>query len=697
MKIRASLFFYCFVLALRLAAQDRAELKKTGSHHLAESNYRQALEAYLQYDLIEPGIPEILANIGICYFHLNQPGEAQLFLERAVLGKAPAVAYYYLGKVHHAQLDFEQAAAQYKLFLKKTKRGRPLREATKSDIHRCGTGIRIRRKPALASVIHLGSIVNSEGEEFKPIFRTGQETRLFFSSTRLETAGGFSSRENGSAIFYSDLTDGDWSVPKPLGKLMNSGEHEIALGFLGGGRQLCFFRGEDLGSRAMLMDTLRENGQPSPLLSDQYDSPMHPELGDCSPFWFNDSTLLFASARPGGFGGLDLFVTHFSDGIWSPPANLGPTINSAYDETSPFLAADGRTLFFSTNDVERSMGGHDVLTSTFLDWTGRWSPAENLGLPINSVGDEQDLVLSTDGSRAFFASNRHEGLGGLDLFVAFFEESRREMSTVSQPSVFHQSELPANPPMPHSAMVPITSFESLSTLTLEIVQLPTIGGSLSQTAYAQLDQLSQLLREFPQAKVTIVVHAAPGDDVPAFFQTTSQQLTARLTGLNAIAENISIQCLGVRCPVSAAAAENRRMELLFSKPSIFPFDIQYQVLPETAHAARYHRLAMSNLCFRPEFVLPDLTAHPEMVDRLFQLYPNGTLTQQPVNGALAFSPGIYLSPESAADWANDLQQNGFPNAAVNAFVRGWRVEKGEEAAKLLDEFPQLKHFLEKED
>lgn len=130
-------------------------------------------------------------------------------------------------------------------------------------------------------------------------------------------------------------------------------------------------------------------------------------------------TLLFAGARaestPDRNGNLtmDLFLSRkAADGSWSPAEKLPPPLNSDAQDKSPFLHPDGKTLYFSSNRTP-SGGGFDVWRSQ-RDSTGRWSEPINMGLPLNSNGDEHGLVVSTDGTQAIFASRRR-GTQGLDL------------------------------------------------------------------------------------------------------------------------------------------------------------------------------------------------------------------------------------------------------------------------------------------
>ena len=124
--------------------------------------------------------------------------------------------------------------------------------------------------------------------------------------------------------------------------------------------------------------------------------------------------IIFASDRLGGFGKTDLYEINLIDGEWSDPINLGPFVNSKEHDKSPFLHADGNTLFFSSNNFP-SLGGFDIFYSR-KDSLGNWLKPVNIGYPINTISDEVSLFVTTDGRTAYFASNQLDGAGGWDIY-----------------------------------------------------------------------------------------------------------------------------------------------------------------------------------------------------------------------------------------------------------------------------------------
>jgi hypothetical protein len=126
-------------------------------------------------------------------------------------------------------------------------------------------------------------------------------------------------------------------------------------------------------------------------------------------------TMYFTSDRPGGFGGRDIYkVTKLPDGAWSAPQNLGPTINTAYDEESPFIAVDNKTLYFSSNGP-KSIGGFDVFL-TIKDKEGVGLTPINLGYPLNSCNDDLFYTTTVNGLKGYLTSFRKGGFGEKDIY-----------------------------------------------------------------------------------------------------------------------------------------------------------------------------------------------------------------------------------------------------------------------------------------
>ncbi|MEM8908550.1 MAG: hypothetical protein AAGD05_11935, partial [Bacteroidota bacterium] len=425
-------------------AQSAKQLKKDAEAYYKKEKYPEALNLFLKYQRLEKTDAEMLQRIGISFYHTNDTENAKKHLLYVLDNekKVDADVHFYLGKTFQAEKSFKQAIVHYKNYLKAIKSNHPERQAVKDIIKRCASGMRLKYAEELALVENLGEKVNSVDDDFGPVLSPNFDGKLYFSSSRKGNKGGARDK-NGRAderygryssdIFSTLIINGEWTATAPLESLLNSPRFDVVLDFNDNGQVMYYFKGPDLYSGQILVDSFSSTQQL--LYAQAFQGPMNPAVGDGHPFFFNDTTLLFTSTRPGGYGGKDIYISTYQQGTWSPAENLGPEINSNYDEISPFLAKDGRTLFFSSNHP-RSMGGMDIFKARYDDAKTRWGTPKNLGAPINSPGDDAYFRFAKDGLQAFFSSNRTEGLGKSDLYVAYYKSNQYEQKVASVPVLF---------------------------------------------------------------------------------------------------------------------------------------------------------------------------------------------------------------------------------------------------------------------
>lgn len=185
--------------------------------------------------------------------------------------------------------------------------------------------------------------------------------------TKLVSTSGYHNYD----LYYSEFIDGEWTEPKSLGPNIN--------------------RPDSWESQASLSS--------------------------------DGKVLFFASDRPGTYGGSDIWYSQRnSDGTWRKPVNLGPTINTPENERSPFLHTDSKTLYFSSSGHD-GMGGQDIFFSK-LDEKNRWTAPTNIGYPINSENDEVDFFVSLDGKTGYFSSNNIDNQDWNIYEFELYEEAR---------------------------------------------------------------------------------------------------------------------------------------------------------------------------------------------------------------------------------------------------------------------------------
>lgn len=684
--IRTSCFLLLCVFSLSVRSQNYEGLARQAGVFFENKNFPIALDLYGTMNQQRPNDAFTLHRMGVCYFEVNQLKEAEDYLFQSLhFAKYDlAESYLYLGKVYHAQLEFEKAISHYKLFLKNSPAKHAKRQMVKDEIRRCALGMIVRRQPPIAEVVQAGDSVNSEMDECNPLPSPNFADVFYFASDRAKNARDESLSHD---IYFTEKDAGVWGAPEPLGLSINSAQNELPLGFNEAGDIMFFFRGNSLFSGDVLVDTFSENRLGKKATQPQFESPIRAWEGDCDPYFFNDTCLLFASRRPGGFGGLDIYITTFSCSSWSVPENLGPVINSAYDDRSPFLAPDGRTLYFSTNDSHRSIGGMDLLKSVFLDQVGKWTPPENLGFPFNSAGDEVGFRLTANGILALFASSRKTALGQRDIYLAYFTEKQTRQLQHSDPTLFSDV---------HPLPVEEKNIQQLSTerasenfnqfelhpIVYENPQMP-----FSAAAESLLEKYADWLKKYPQLNIVLVGYAKENDGDLLLTRTALQQAAFLLEESGVDLKQLKLLTVGEKY----SGTGQGQIDLFVANPEILSVPIQARTTSGELFQKKFFIKSMSSLVYQVRIPIRGATTIAE----LRRFYPQGMVAEFPATGQVWFTLGHQLSWDAVLEAEQEANKLGFAETFVSPLLNGWELTK-QEAALHLHEFPELANFIGKE-
>jgi hypothetical protein len=259
----------------------------------------------------------------------------------------------------------------------------------------------------VGEVVQLGDGVNSAADEYFPVLSADQQL-LYFTSRE----NPFSDED----LFVSSQDAGNWGPSKPYAPALRTPQNEGMCTFVRNQRRIFFTacgRSEvagtcDLWEASIKGSSVRAIGEPAgELNSDAWESQ--------ASISCDGRRIYFASNRAGGEGGTDIWRSDLqSDGTWGTPVNLGVPINTPGDEEAPFITNDGHTLFFSS-DGHPGLGEQDIFIARTLD-NGTWGTPTNLGMPVNSSYRELGCFITADGKQGFFASNREGGYGGMDIY-----------------------------------------------------------------------------------------------------------------------------------------------------------------------------------------------------------------------------------------------------------------------------------------
>lgn len=344
--------------------------------------------------------------------------EARMAYERALLINktvAPDVIYG-LAETVFATQDYLKAKQHFTEFLVLDSSSEKARRAKKYLLD-CDFADLAIKKPVKYNPVNLGEGVNTPDAEYFPAITADGETLVF---TR---------QVNGNEDFWTaQFKNNAWGLATPLSNKINTEKYNEGAQTISPDGKYLFFTGcnrpDGLG-RCDIYVSHREGkdwGEPY-----NVGQPVNSEFWESQPAISPDGrTLYFISNRPGGFGGYDIWKSTITDDAkWGPAINLGPEINTPFDENTPFLHVDGKTLYFSSNGWP-GFGNKDIYFSR-LGNNDQWQRPVNIGYPINSFEDESGLIVSADGNLGLFSSNLKGGYGMQDIYSFGIPETARPL------------------------------------------------------------------------------------------------------------------------------------------------------------------------------------------------------------------------------------------------------------------------------
>ncbi|MEA1897665.1 MAG: OmpA family protein [Bacteroidota bacterium] len=401
--------------------------------------YKEALKLYLSAHEYNSLNPELNYRIGVCYLFSDQKYKAIEYLNASYeFNKyvAPDI-HLFLAMAYHLDYKFDQAIDEYQVYLKGlTRREIKIVDTLniKNAIQQCYTGLEIMQDTNRVKIINLGVAINSEDDDYKPVFSKSLD-RMYFTSRRTsspdEKRNELDNKFNENIYVAYSSNDSLWNKAQNIGEPINSKENTAALLLTDDGETLYFYQGKKSGGE--IFKSFRVGGiwnKPQKVKS-KINSGSHESSVSVTE---DHKTLYFVSDREkGGYGGLDIWVSDKDENDnWSEPRNLGSGVNTSFNEEAVYLAPDQKTMFFSSNRPE-SMGGYDIF-KTVLE-NGVWSTPVNLGYPVNSPDNDLFYVVQ-DSLIAYISSIRRDNIGLMDIYkVMYIPEVIVEEAEIDEPPV----------------------------------------------------------------------------------------------------------------------------------------------------------------------------------------------------------------------------------------------------------------------
>lgn len=428
--IRGATYMVCLILLSVSAgyAQLSTRNKKAIEYYTQADNYR-VREQYVQaIALLEQAIAkdknfaEAFFRLGLVYKSLREFDKANLHFEKGLsLTPDPRKQrgyFFELADNYLRQGQYQKALANANHFLE-------LEKVRKESIaqallwkRNAEYGLEHTKPSSEFKSSQLDATVNAFAMQYFPVLTADDQSLIF--TRRL----GPHSDDDEDLVICRKAEDDRWGKPESISPSINSRFNEGTCTISADGRKLIFtscigrkgYGQCDLFMSEKIGDTWTEPANLGPSINTS--------AWESQPSLSADGRVLyFVSDRRDGIGGLDIYVSRMStDGNWQPAVNLGKTINTPFNEMSPFIHANARTLFFATNG-RPGFGGFDIFRSELED--GEWQEPVNFGSPINNHEDQFSLFISADSKTGYYSHEDATRLNSARLYQMTIPESLR--------------------------------------------------------------------------------------------------------------------------------------------------------------------------------------------------------------------------------------------------------------------------------
>jgi outer membrane protein OmpA-like peptidoglycan-associated protein/tetratricopeptide (TPR) repeat protein len=401
-----SLFF------ITCKAQKREEREKPSKQEMKGLEFLKKGETNKAIDMFEKGIAQrpddksLLNMLGSLYVQIGENEKAaQRLKQLTIYHPSYTNGYFFLAEVQYDIMQYDACLLSLDTFLLKKSPRKDLVEKGELLYKKASFASTMLKNPVDVTFENMGKNINTKDHEYWPGLTIDEQ---FFVFTR--------QHHNREDIFISKKIGNEWgkaiSLPGEVNSMMNEGTVSVTAD----GKYIFYTmceRKEGFGSCDIYLSILQPDGSFSkPRL---LGPPLNTAAWESQPSISPDGlTLYFSSGRQGGYGGKDIWKSEWKGTHFGEPENLGPNINTARDEQAPFIHADEKTLYFSSNGRIETMGGADLYLSRLGE--NGWEKPQNLGYPINTSDEEFGMIVDRLGQFAYFSSNRPGGMGGMDIY-----------------------------------------------------------------------------------------------------------------------------------------------------------------------------------------------------------------------------------------------------------------------------------------
>ena len=398
------LFFYCQLqivysqTAVSSTNKKAVDAYEKGVQALKDRNIEKAFSEFEEAIERDKLFSEPYFQLGRLYEQNRQFGNALLNYEKAVNAQEKTsvteIAAQQVGQLYLKKGEYQKALVFLEKGVGAVTASNQKRYKTRID--NCKFALEAAKKPLIINPSELPKSVNKFQSQYFPVMTADRETLIY--------TGNQDSDEN---LYVASVKDKIWTEPISISEKINTTQNEGTATISADGRTLVFTScGGKKGFGSCDLFISYKQGE-------NWTSPQNLGLGVNSPEWESQPslsadgrTLYFVSDRKGSLGKRDIWVSKLdSTNIWKKAANLGDPVNTIEDDLSPFIHANGKTLFFAS-EGHVGMGGLDLyFTENQQD---KWKTPENLGYPLNTFEDQVALFITADGKKAYYSLEREQ-------------------------------------------------------------------------------------------------------------------------------------------------------------------------------------------------------------------------------------------------------------------------------------------------
>ncbi len=421
------LLMFVFALNTALTAQTKTELEEKAYIALNDGDYESA---YKQFDNLNAKYPkeeDYKIKLGICCLRYPERKDRAIEIFQGLKKSKTIDADYYLGKAYHLNYKFNEAKPLLTSFIdrvskKATKEDKELIKDAELILKNCENGILLINNKVIANVKNIGAPINTDEDQYVPAITTDESVMIYTYRGKNSVGGKLNTNlqpdlKDGQYLEDVYITrrnsDSTWSTPKSIASVNTNG-NDASISISPDGTTLFTFFSTNTNPGDIYVSKLNGTEFSKPVALNSNINTSNYWEGSCT-ISADGKYLYFASERPGGLGGRDIWVSELVKGDWGPATNMGPQINTPYDDDAPFIHPDGITLFLSSKG-HQSIGGYDIMFSFKKD--NQWLEPKSMGLPLNTTEDDRYYVINSRGDKGYFSSNRagSGGIGKQDIY-----------------------------------------------------------------------------------------------------------------------------------------------------------------------------------------------------------------------------------------------------------------------------------------